>query len=141
MDTASVVSVDLLKEILEAFNRRDLHAIMETFAEECVPAMPRGPHSWGRRYDGKAAVRAGPASRFTGIPDVHWGDDAHWVSGNHGVSTWLLTGTAAGRRLAVRGCDLLEFNDGLLTRKGSYWKVVEGSTNGNRGRRPPCPVP
>ncbi len=127
MGTAPGVSVDLLKEILEAFNRHDLDAIMDTFAEECVLEMPRGPDPWGRRYDGKAAVRAGLASRFTGIPDVHYGDDAHWVSGNHGVSTWLLTGTTTdGRRLAVRGCDLLEFSDGLLTRKDSYWKIVEG---------------
>jgi len=37
-----------------------------------------------------------------------------------------LTGsTADGVRLEVRGCDLWEFDDGLITRKDSYWKLVE----------------
>ncbi len=30
------------------------------------------------------------------------------------------------KRLAVRGCDLLDFADGKITRKDSYWKIVEG---------------
>lgn len=43
-----------------------------------------------------------------------------------GVSAWLLTGTTtAGQRLAVRGCDLLEFDAGRVIRKDSYWKIVE----------------
>jgi ketosteroid isomerase-like protein len=72
-------------------------------------------------------VRAGLAGRFSGIPDVHYGEDDHWVSGDRGVSTWLLTGTTTdGQRLAVRGCDLLTFEGGKIALKDSYWKVVEG---------------
>jgi ketosteroid isomerase-like protein len=89
--------------------------------------MPRGPDAWGRRFTGKAAVRAGLATRFEGLPDVHYDDQRHWVSGNRGVSEWLLTGTAPdGVRVRVRGCDLWEFRDGLVVRKDSYWKIVEG---------------
>jgi len=48
------------------------------------------------------------------------------VSGNLGVSTWLLTGTAqSGERIRVRGVDLLEFRDGKVIKKDSYWKIVE----------------
>jgi ketosteroid isomerase-like protein len=124
---ATAVTVDVLQQFLDAFNRHDLDAIIGFFADECVLETPRGPDPWGRRYVGQEQVREGLAARFAGIPDVHYGEDQHWVSGDHGVSTWLLTGTTtAGLRLAVRGCDLLDFADGKITRKDSYWKIVEG---------------
>jgi ketosteroid isomerase-like protein len=87
--------------------------------------MPRGSEPWGARFEGKAAVRDGIASRFAGIPDVRYSDDRHFLWGNRGVSEWLLTGTTtAGERIAVRGCDLWEFRDDLIVRKDSYWKIV-----------------
>ena len=99
---------------------------MDFFAEDCVFYMPRGAGPRGDHYAGKQAVRAGLAKRFEGIPDVHYGDDRHWVSGDLGVSEWLLTGTTPdGRRLRVRGCDHWEFRDGQVVRKDSYWKIVE----------------
>jgi ketosteroid isomerase-like protein len=71
-------------------------------------------------------VRAGLAKRFEGIPDVHYGEDRHWACGNLGLSEWTLTGTASsGKRLEVRGVDVLEFFDGKITRKDSFWKLVE----------------
>jgi hypothetical protein len=43
------------------------------------------------------------------------------------VPKWLLTGTTTqGVRINVRGCDLFELRDGLISRKDSYWKIVEG---------------
>ena len=120
------VSVALLKDFLEAFNRHDLDAIMDYFADECEFYMPRGARPRGDRYHGKAEVRAGLAKRFAGIPDVHYGDDRHWACGDFGVSEWTLTGTSvSGKRLEVRGVDLLEFVDGKITRKDSFWKIVE----------------
>ena len=119
-------TVELLKGFLEAFNRHDLDAIMSYFADECVFYMPRGAGPRGDRYAGKANVRAGLARRFEGIPDVHYGDDRHWACGDFGVSEWTLTGTStAGKRIEVRGVDLLEFADGRITRKDSFWKIVE----------------
>lgn len=118
-------TVELLQQVLDAFNRHDLDAIMVVFSEDAVLETPRGPDPWGTRYVGKAAVREGLASRFAGIPDVHYAEDRHMVCGNRGVSEWLLTGTTtAGERIAVRGCDLLEFRDGKIVRKDSYWKIV-----------------
>jgi hypothetical protein len=38
----------------------------------------------------------------------------------------LLTGTTkTGDPLRVRGVDLLEFRDGWVIKKDSYWKIVE----------------
>ncbi len=120
------VTVDTLRRILEAFNRHDLNAIMAFFADDCVLEMPRGPHPWGQRFVGKAQVREGLASRFAGLPDVHYGQDSHWVCGTKGVSEWTLTGTTPdGAHLEVRGCDHFEFRKGQIVRKNSYWKIVE----------------
>ncbi len=120
------VTLDLLQSLLDAFNRHDLDAIMGFFADECVLYMPRGSAPRGDRFLGKAAVRAGLSRRFEGLPDVHYGDDRHWVCGDLGVSEWTLTGTTrTGARIEVRGVDLLEFADGRIMRKDSFWKIVE----------------
>jgi steroid delta-isomerase-like uncharacterized protein len=119
-------TTDLLRSFLDAFNRHDLDAIMSFFADDCVFEMPRGPDPWGRRYVGKQQVREGLATRFTGIPDVHYDEDRHFVSGDVGVSQWTLSGTTReGKRIEVRGLDVLDFRDGKVVRKDSYWKIVE----------------
>ena len=120
------VTYELLKGFLEAFNRHDLDSIMGYFADDCVFYMPRGARPRGDRYVGKDEVRAGLAKRFEGIPDVHYGDDRHWVGDNFGVSEWTLTGTSvSGQHIEVRGVDLLEFDQGKITRKDSFWKILE----------------
>lgn len=119
------VSAATLKAILDAFNAHDLDTIMGYFAEDCSFDMPRGPDPWGARHVGKAAVRDALATRFSGLPDVRYTQDRHWVSGSMGVSEWLLTGTPpGGPPIRVRGCDHWEFRDGKVVRKDSYWKIV-----------------
>ena len=93
MSQQESISTETPKAILDAFNAHDLDAIMEFFADDCSLDMPRGPEPWGQRFVGKAAVRQGLATRFNGLPDVHYGDDRHWISGNMVFSEWLLTGT------------------------------------------------
>jgi ketosteroid isomerase-like protein len=117
--------LDALKQVLDAFNRHDLDAIMAHFSEDCVFESPRGPDPWGTRFVGKDEVRRGLAARFEGIPDVQYGDDDHFVSGDRGVSEWTISGTTVeGERIEVRGCDLWTFGaDGTLTRKDSFWKI------------------
>lgn len=48
------------------------------------------------------------------------------MCGGHGVSRWRLTGRRpTGERVEVHGCDLLDFRDGKITRKDSYWTSNE----------------
>jgi ketosteroid isomerase-like protein len=100
--------------LCEAFNAHDLDRIMMFFAEDCVLEMPRGPHAWGARFEGKEAVRQGLAARFAGLPDVHYGNEEHFVDADRqtGMSKWTLTGT---------------IRDDQVTRKDSYWKIVDGA--------------
>jgi ketosteroid isomerase-like protein len=125
MAQTTTITVATLEQVLDAFNRHDIDAIMAFFAEDAVMEMPRGSEPWGSRFGGKAAIREGIAARFAGIPDVRYAEDRHFVCGDRGVSEWLLTGTmTTGERVAVHGCDLWEFRDGLIARKDSYWKIV-----------------
>jgi ketosteroid isomerase-like protein len=115
-----------LEALLDAFNAHDVDAIMAFFTEDCVFDMPRGPAPGGRRLIGKEQVRAGVQARFDGIPDIRYADDRHWVCGDRGVSEWTIRGTQAnGEPIEVRGCDLFEFAGGRISRKDSYWKIVD----------------
>lgn len=118
--------IDVLERMLDGFNAHDLDAIMELFADDCTFLAPRGPDPWGRRYEGKAAVREGLGLRFTGIPDVHYEDGGHFVAGERGLSQWTLTGTTTdGARVEVRGCDIWTFRGDEVVVKDAYWKIVE----------------
>jgi hypothetical protein len=80
----------------------------------------------GQRFIGKTQVRDGLASRFKDLPDVHYGDARHFVTGNMGFSEWVLTGTTpAGLRVEVHRTDDYEFRRGKVVKKDSYWQIVE----------------
>ena len=119
--------VEVLRDVLDAFNRHDLDAIMSHFLEDCVFEAPRGSDRWGCRFVGKEEVRRGLGARFEGIPDVHYGDDDHFACGNRGVSEWTISGTTVeGVSVDVRGCDIWTFDaNGLIARKDSFWKIRE----------------
>ena len=117
-----------LTELCEAFNRHDLDRIMAFFADDCVLEMPRGSNPWGSRSEGKRYVRDALATRFEGLPDVHYGNGEHFAdeAADTGMSKWLLTGTTReGMKKEVRGCDFYTFRNGKVIRKDSYWKIVE----------------
>ena len=119
-------SIAALKGLVQAFNDHDLDRIMGFFAEDAVLEMPRGPDPCGRRFVGAAAVRKGLRARFDGLPDVHYGDDSHFVDGDMGISQWTVTGTTkTGERIEARGCDFYTFRNGKVIKKDSFWKIVE----------------
>ena len=114
-----------LDGLAAAFNAHDIDAIMTFFADDCSLDLPRGPDPHGTRCVGREAVRRGLLTRFETTPDVHYGEFEHFVSGDTGMSKWLLTGTTPeGQKVRVRGCDFYTFRNGVVTRKDSYWKIV-----------------
>lgn len=115
-----------LQALLDAFNAHDLDAIMSFFTEDCVFDTPRGPVPGGRRLVGKEQVRGGFQARLDGIPDIEYCDDRHWTCGDRGVSEWTIRGTqSTGEPIEVRGCDLFEFSGGKISRKDSFWKILD----------------
>ena len=118
----------VLKQLCDAFNEHNLDKIMSHFTEDCVLEMPRGNQPWGSRSEGRDNVRNALATRFEGLPDAHYGNGQHFVDkgANTGISKWTLTGTRSdGHRIEVWGCDFYTFHEGKVTRKDSYWKIVE----------------
>src|SRR6476469_7228588 len=69
----------ILTQLCEAFNAHDLDRIMTFFSDDCVLEMPRGSQPWGSRFEGKQKVRDALATRFQGLPDVHYGNEEHFV--------------------------------------------------------------
>ena len=118
--------LSLLERMVDGFNAHDLDAIMALFTDDCVFVAPRGPDASVRLFEGQAGVREGLGARFTTIPDVHYADGSHFVSGDRGVSEWTLSGTTTdGVRVDVRGCDIWTFRDEKVVVKNSFWKIVE----------------
>jgi ketosteroid isomerase-like protein len=117
-------AIRILRLITAAFDAHDLDGIMRHFADDAVFDAPRGPDPWGRRYVGENEIREAFAGRFSGIPDVRYQQDDHFVDGDRGASEWTLSGTTtAGQAIEVRGCDLWTIRDGKIVKKDSFWKI------------------
>lgn len=115
---------ELLVAHTEAWNRRDVEALMSLFSEDCVFEASGGEEVCGTRYKGSEAVREAFAAVFTSMPDAQWSGGRHYIlAPDYGVSEWTLTGTLPdGRRLEVNGCDFLTVRDGVIVSKNSYRK-------------------
>jgi ketosteroid isomerase-like protein len=119
-------TIDLLMQINDAFNARDVDRILGFFTDDATFLMARGPEPCGRRVRGKAAIGKVLADRFAVITGMRWDHIDHFVTGNRAVSVWTVTGTAAdGERLNYQGCDIYEFRGDKIFNKDTYWKLVE----------------
>lgn len=115
----------MLRAIATAFDEHDLEGIMVHCAADAVFEGPRGSDPWGTRSVGREEIREAFAARFSGIPDIRYQQDEHFVDGDRGASEWTLSGTTTeGLRIEVRGCDLWVFRNGMVVKKDSYWKIV-----------------
>jgi ketosteroid isomerase-like protein len=117
-------AMQVLRSIAAGFDGHDVDAILDHFADDAVFESPRGPDAWGQRFVGRQEIRHAVAGRFSGIPDVRYQQDDHFVDGDRGASEWTLSGTTTeGQRLELRGCDLWTFRDGKVVKKDSFWKI------------------
>lgn len=119
------LSMELLREIHDAFNRRDADAIAAFFADDATFHMATGPDYNGRAVHGKGAIRQVLADRFLLIPDMSWEWISGFTAGGRAVTVWRVTGNSEdGGALDFQGCDLWEFRDGLVLNKDTYWKIL-----------------
>jgi steroid delta-isomerase-like uncharacterized protein len=124
VSTSDEPLLDILVSHTDAWNRRDLDALMILFADDCVFEASGGDEVGGARYEGKREVREAFAAVLDSMPDAHWGNGRHYMLGpGYGVSEWTLTGTMSdGRRIEVNGCDFLTIRDEKIVNKNSYRK-------------------
>jgi steroid delta-isomerase-like uncharacterized protein len=121
---------ELARFHMDAVARHDLDQIAADYAEECVvDFMGNGI----RR--GRDEIRAFFAGLFGALPDAEFIVDRVTTGGNVAVVEWRLRGTfdgtdfegiePTGRWIDHRGCDVMEFADGLIERNTAYQDGVE----------------
>ena len=127
MDTLANVDVTLerLHEIADAFARRDVDGIVNSFAEDGEFRNAKGPDIWGQSYKGKAAICAYFELLFASTADVQWKHTSEFICGNRAVTEWHRTATLrTGEKQSWLGCDLYTFHRSLIVMKDTYIKVV-----------------
>src|SRR5262245_52382673 len=87
------VTLELMHEIMAAFNSRDVDRIVSYFAEDCTFMMSNGPEVVGRAVKGKVALAKVLGDRFKIIPDMRWDPIYDHVYGNNAVSVWTVRGS------------------------------------------------
>lgn len=128
VDTEQSVSLELIDEITEAFNRHDVDAVVSHFAEDGVFYLARGDKPWGRRLEGKAEIHAFLTKRFAEYPDMHWETISRWSAGNRVAFDWIVRATLpSGGKMELHGVDLYEFRGDKMVKKDTYWKSIEKS--------------
>lgn len=119
------VTLELLKDLVDAFNRKDIDTIVDAFAEDGEFLLAAGPDAWGASFTGRQAIREALTQRFAAVPEIQWSDGQHWIFGDKALSEWRVKGTLPdGSRLDCLGCDLWQFRDGKVLKKDTYYKQV-----------------
>ncbi len=125
-DETEGATIELLEAIGAAFNRHDVDAIVDFFAEDGVFELPKGPDYHGERVVGKAALHAFFSELMETLPDIQWHPIDDRVAGNKGFSEWRRQATLpSGEKLDCLGLDIFTFEGGLVIKKDSYFKIVE----------------
>lgn len=127
MPAPRTLTIALLDEIQDGFNRQDVPAIVSHFTDDGFWLMARGPDApEARRLVGRQAIADVLTARYAQIPDMRWEDIRHWiVDPTKAISEWTVCGTpVGGQAFRYLGCDLWEFRDGYVTKKDTYWKFI-----------------
>lgn len=113
-----------LAAFMEAWNRRDVDAIVESFTDDGVFYASVGPELMGAASVGREAIRAGVETFFARFPTGRFEDTTLFVSGDKGFAEWTFVVTGPdGEDVATRGCDLFEFEGERIRVKNAFRKV------------------
>jgi len=124
--TVETARVRLIEAFTAAWESRDLDALMELMADDCVFRASVGPEP-GVSFVGRDAVRRGYAM-FLGAADGPPADTqsaAPLVHRDFAVTRWTVrTAGKDGAHVEVRGCDVFEFDGDRISLKDTYRKVL-----------------
>ena len=119
------VTFEILHRVADAFARRDVDGIVNSFAEDGEFRNAKGPDYWGQSFKGKGAIRSYFEPLFASASDVKWVHTNEFICGDRAVTEWHRTATLqTGERQEWLGCDLYTFRRGLIVMKDTYIKVV-----------------
>lgn len=119
----SELTMDLLDEIVAAFNAHDADAVASHFAADGVMLLAAGKEAVGTTLKGPDAIKAALTKRFADTPDIQWTEGKSWIFGSKALSEWRVRGTSPdGSVIDTLGCDLWEFEGGKIVKKDTYYK-------------------
>ena len=122
-DVRTGANRETVEAFAEAWNRHDLHAIMESMTDDCVFIGPAGGDGFGSRTEGQAQVRELFAQFFGAYPDLQFKDANIFVNGDDAILEATQSRTESdGTKAVCRGCDVLKFRDGKIWTKSYYVK-------------------
>jgi steroid delta-isomerase-like uncharacterized protein len=113
----------IVLEFNEAFNRHDVTGMMQLMTDDCVFENTE-PAPDGTRYAGKAVVTQFWQNFFRESPNAHIEiEEAFGLGNNRCVMRWRYEWVdAEGKQGHVRGVDIFQVRDGLISEKLSYVK-------------------
>jgi uncharacterized protein (TIGR02246 family) len=119
----TAMTTERLDAFMDAWNAHDVEGIVSFFADDCVFHPSVGTELMGGTYVGKDEVRRGVAAFFERYPDGRFEDASAFVAGDRGASEWTFVCTGPdGAEVAVRGCDLFEFQGEKIRVKNAFRK-------------------
>ena len=117
------VTLELLDEIGEAFNRIDLDAVMSHFTDDAVFDHAVGPDVCGTRIEGADAIRSALKGLFDNVEKVHWETLDARIAGDKAFCEYRRTAKMkSGEEQDFHSVDVLTFKDGKIIRKDTYYK-------------------
>lgn len=119
---ATTATVAAIAQFNEAFNRRDVDAVMALMTADCVFENTY-PAPDGERHEGQAAVRAVWEKLFAASPSAHFAAEETLAHGDRCTVRWRYTWVDSGGQPGhVRGIDLFRVRNGKVAEKLSYVK-------------------
>ena len=112
----------IVLEFNEAFNRHDVEGMMKLMSDDCV-FENTDPAPDGTRYAGKEAVTQFWENFFQESPQAHIEIEEIFGLGMRCVMRWKYEWTdTENKKGYVRGVDIFQVREGLITKKFSYVK-------------------
>lgn len=117
---------ELLKVWIDAFERKDLEAVVECYAEDAVNFQVAA----GQPAVGSEEIERDTEEFFRGFPDA-WARVENLIGdGDWAAWEWVGGGTflgefygnqPTGRSFEIRGCGFFQFRDGKIVLQRGYW--------------------
>jgi steroid delta-isomerase-like uncharacterized protein len=112
----------------DLINAHDVEAIAALYADDGVLSDPTG------EYRGREEIVQYWQGFFQAFPDINGRDEFKAESGDTAINEWSASGTnegpletpegtidATGKRLTIRGCDVITVRDGRITSHRAYY--------------------
>lgn len=119
-------SAELLQKWIEAFNRKDLDAVVSCYAADAVSFQV----ATGEPSVGAEQIRRDTLEFFKGFPDAWARVENLMADGDWAAWEWSGGGTFAGefygnqptgKSYELRGCGFFQFKDGKIVLQRGYW--------------------